>query len=742
MKSAILYSCFVFIFGASVHAQQLKGKVVDNTGQPIEGTYIYNLQTKSHTHANANGDFEILDSKVGDSLRAGCMGFRTKTVLIEFVTPKAPFKIVLENKIFELEELVISEQINPLKSLAQMDLKTAPVNSSQDLLRKVPGLFIGQHAGGGKAEQLFLRGFDVDHGTDVSISVDGMPVNMVSHAHGQGYSDLHFLIPETIKEIDFGKGPYYGETGDFNTAGYVKFKTKEALENNSVSMSVGQFNSIRTLGLFNLSEKNSKDNAYMAVEYIETDGPTVSPQNFNRMNLFGKYTTFLKENSKLSLNVSHFTSRWDASGQIPQRAVDNGSISRFGSIDDAEGGNTQRTNINIENSVYLDNNAVLKTNAYYIKNNFELYSNFTFFLEDPINGDQIKQKEDRSIYGVNTQLSQNTDFLGVKTQVTSGAGIRHDVANDTELSHTANRKTTLNTLKLGDINQTNIYAFTNTEFIFGKLKVAPSLRVDYFNFMYNDKLATKYQTQAVGKGIVSPKLNFVYTQNQNLQWYVKSGIGFHSNDTRVVVNNPTENVLPKAYGADFGTIWKPFSKLVIKSAVWYLFLEQEFVYVGDAAVVEPSGKTQRYGLDLGLRYQLIKGLYFDSDATFTSARSIEDPSGQNYIPLAPLVTVAGGLSFSLNKWSGGIRYRYLGNRPANEDYSLTAKGYFVSDANINYTLKKWTVGIAVENIFNTQWNETQFATETRLKNESSPVEEIHFTPGTPFFFKGTITHSF
>src|SRR5690606_4907197 len=218
----------------------------------------------------------------------------------------------------------------------------------------------------------------------------------------------------------------------------------------------------------------------------------------------------------------------------------------------------------------------------------------------------------------------------------------------------------------------------------------------------------------------------------------------HSNDTRVVVAQKGKEVLPKAYGVDFGPIWKPIPKLAVNATAWYLFLEQEFVYVGDAGVVEPSGKTERYGVDFGLRYQLTDYLYFNTDATLTKARSTEDPEGENYIPLAPKLTFVGGLSLNeFNGFTGGIHYRYVGDRPANEDNSVVAEGYFVTDFNLNYKINKnITLGVAIENVFDTEWNETQFLTETRLQNELNPVEEIHFTPGTPFTAKGSITYNF
>jgi hypothetical protein len=296
---------------------------------------------------------------------------------------------------------------------------------------------------------------------------------------------------------------------------------------------------------------------------------------------------------------------------------------------------------------------------------------------------------------------------------------------------------------LGDIDQTNIDAFVNAEFEFGKLKVAPALRLDYFKFLYNDALQTNYETQSETKTLLSPKLNFYYAAQPNLQLYLKSGLSFHSNDTRVVVANGGEDILPRSYGTDLGTVWKPFPNLVVNSALWYLYLEQEFVYVGDAGIVEPSGKTRRYGVDLGLRYQLSDWLFLDTDATYTNARSIDDPEGENFIPLAPDFTLTSGLSVTdFNGFSGGLRVRYLDDRPANEDNSIVAEGYFVTDFNINYQINKVNLGITVENLFDVDWNETQFATESRLQNEAQSVEEIHFTPGTPFFLKGTVTYSF
>lgn len=279
------------------------------------------------------------------------------------------------------------------------------------------------------------------------------------------------------------------------------------------------------------------------------------------------------------------------------------------------------------------------------------------------------------------------------------------------------------------------------QFSFGKWLIDAGLRYDYLHFDYLDKLNAT-QLPAQGKSTVSPKLNVQYTFNSKVQVYVKGGKGFHSNDTRVVVENKGQEILPAALGADFGLILKPTKNLLINIAAWYLWLNQEFVYVGDAGVIEPSGKTKREGIDIIARYQFDNHLFANVNVNITKPRSIATAKGEDYIPIAPTATSTGGL-FYKNKlgFNGGLSYRYIANRAANEDYSITAKGYFLLDAGINYTKPKYEIGLAIENIFNVKWNEAQFATKSRLKNEpsGSSITELNFTPGTPLFLRAKLT---
>jgi len=722
----LLFVLGIFILSFSANAQSVNGVITDANGKALDDVLIRNLISKTHAHSDINGKFTIEKTNLQDSLQVSKQGFITQNIKVE---NNEVLNISLEEKPFLLEEVKITNNLKYLNTISKIDLEIQPISNSQDLMRKVPGLFIGQHAGGGKAEQIFLRGFDCDHGTDISVSVDGMPVNMVSHAHGQGYADLHFVIPETVDNIDFDKGAYFADKGDFTTAGYIAFNTKKALKDSSVSFELGQFDTYRTVALFNLLNTENQS-AYFAGEYMMTDGYFDAPQNFNRINLFGKYSAKLNNGDNIAVSLSHFTSQWDASGQIPDRAVNSGMISHFGAIDSNEGGNTGRTNINLQYDSKIDDYSQIKNTAYLSKYDFELFSNFTFFLNDPVNGDQIRQRDNRTIVGFQSEYDRKiNDYWSFKL----GSGLRNDNNKDLELSHTVNRKTVLEYLSLGDVNQTNLFSYASADFTTGKWLMNAGLRLDYFKFGYEDQLAPTYSNQTQTKAIISPKLNFLYTQDNTLQYFLKLGKGFHSNDARVVVAQKGEKILPETYGADLGINWKPFPRMIVNSALWYLYLAQEFVYVGDEAVVEPSGKTERKGFDLGLRYQFTNWLFWNADYTYTHARSIDEPKGQDYLPLAPVHTLTSGLSVKdLKGFSGSLRTRFLGDRPANEDNSVVAKGYCITDFSVNYQIKKVSVGINIDNIFDTKWKETQFLTETRLANETEPVDEIHFTAGTPF----------
>lgn len=727
----------MFFLALSAISQRLvQGKVIDaQSRQPLEAANI-EQDEKSEANTDQYGNFSLKISDPNAVLKVSYIGYTPVTINISRQTDVL---IEMEPAAVQMKDVVVlhSNAFSKFSTLARIDLDLKPVRNTQELLRLVPGLFIAQHAGGGKAEQIFLRGFDNDHGTDIQVSVDGLPVNMVSHAHGQGYADSHFIIPETINNIDFGAGPYYTQHGNFNTSGYVSFSTFNNIRTSMVQVEAGRFNTFRTLAMIDLLKKNKdKQSAYIAGDFYYTDGATKNPQNFNRFNLFGKYNVALSDRTQMIASLSGFKSKWDASGQIPERAVEDGTIGRFGSIDPSEGGNTERYNANFILAHHFRSGSSWENQAYFVRNIFSLFSNFTFFLKDSINGDEINHKENRYLYGFLSKLTTKKPLGNATLTSIYGVGIRYD-ATTNELSHHIQRRF-LNYITLGDIKEVNTFGYVQEQIAAGKWFIDAGMRFDYLHFSYLQRINLPQQP-AQGKFVVSPKFNIQYTASLKLQIYTKLGKGFHSNDARVVVANAGKEILPAAYGADVGVILKPSNKFFVNIAAWYLYLQQEFVYVGDEAVVEPSGKSRRQGIDVIARYQISSNLFANLNLNLTKPRAIDEPKGQNYIPLAPTFTSTGGLFYKPKQgWNGSLSYRGIKSRPANEDGSITAKGYFVVDAAVNYLKQKYEAGVAIENLLNTEWNEAQFATESRLRNEPAPVNELHFTPGNPFFIRAKL----
>ena len=735
-----LFVCSLCIFSTFISSKTyaqiyIQGKIIDIISrQTLAGALVnYSNSNSSHSISDRYGNFSISVKSKTDLLSVSLIGYETQ--LISLLTDKE-LKIELKASIVNLKDVLLEPgNISNFSTISKIDLDLKPVRNTQELMRLVPGLFIAQHAGGGKAEQIFLRGFDCDHGTDIEVSMDGMPVNMVSHAHGQGYADAHFIIPETINKVDFGTGPYYTPHGNLNTAGYVSFQSYNNIPKSIVQLEGGRFNTLRALAIIDILKKNKdKQSAYIASEFNSTNGPTINKQNFTRFNIFGKYNLSISENTQLTVSVSSFQSKWDASGQVPSRAVISGLINRFGSIDPSEGGNTERHNANIILSHRFNNGTNWENQIYYSRYKFNLYSNFTFFVNDPINGDEINQSESRDLVGYSSKID-NKYLLGKwSMQSFLSTGLRYDATEDSKLANVVNRNF-LKYVKLGNIKEANLYAYAHQQASINNWVFDAGIRIDYLHFNYFNKL-NALQKNAQGKAIVSPKLNIQYTINSMAQIFVKAGKGFHSNDTRVVVANDGYEILPAAYGTDIGIVLKPIKNLFLSIAVWNLYLDQEFVYVGDDGNIEPSGKTIREGIDLLSRYQFGKKIFANVNINFTKPRVNGGVKGQDYIPLAPIATSTGGV-FYKNKtgFNGSITYRYISARPANEDNSIVAKGYSLLDAAINYTKPAYEIGLAFENMFNIKWNEAQFATTSRLMNEPAPVSELNFTPGTPFFIR-------
>ena len=740
-----------------VHGQStatLRGTVADSlSGRPVAGVSVSLEGQLSGTATDALGNFRLGGLAAGSYiLRVGTLGYRAQAIPLTLAAGETRrLEVPLSVAMLQLSEVTISQPLDHNQSLAaisHIDQALRPLNSAQDLLGLVPGLFIAQHAGGGKAEQIFLRGFDSDHGTDFNVSIDGLPVNMVSHAHGQGYADFHFVIPETVEQMKVYKGPYTARFGDFATSGAGEFITKTRLDRSQVKVELGAFDTRRALVMLDLLGNGrhllSKraESAYVASEYYFTNSYFDAKQHFKRFNGLAKYTGELSDKTSLTLLGSHFTSNWDASGQVPDRGIREGLISRYGSIDDSEGGRTKRTNASAILTTMLPHDAVLRQQIYYSKYDFSLFSNFTFYLQDPVNGDGINQTDDRHLLGYTATYDQDAQLGSHNLHTTLGVGTRNDFST-LGLRHSAKREI-LDTTTTGRLYERNFNAYLDeTLALTDRLTVNAAVRADVFTFDFRGLLADTAKVLQPLRGrvthaLVSPKLNLYYQLSSAVQLFARSGFGFHSNDARAVVRDANARVLPRALGYEVGSTCKPVPSMVVNVALWALHLQDELVYIGDDGQTESTGPTQRYGLDLAARYQLTPRLFLDLDVNYNHGRQIDAPEGANYIPLAPSFTSIGGLTYKQpNGLSASLRYRSIDSRPANDDGSIKARGYFLLDGVVSYTRKRFQVGATAENLLNVEWNQAQFATETRLRTENSgtSVDELHFTPGTPFYAK-------
>lgn len=617
------------------------------------------------------------------------------------------------------------------REFRSQDMALMPHTSSQDLLRIVPGLVLAQHAGGGKAEQIFLRGFDCDHGTDINISVDGAPVNMVSHGHGQGYADMHFLIPETVENISVVKGPYFASYGDQATAGAVVFHTADTLKNNLLKVEGGMFNTWRAVALAGSSLSNSAQatKVYAGAELFGSRGYFDAPQDFRRMNLLAKSYSQLSAQTSLTTSLMYFSSDWNASGQIPDRAVAEGLISRFGSIDPNEGGTTGRTTLQL--ALQSKGESPFSLKASYSSYRFHLFSNFTFFALDSVRGDMIEQNDLRSIYALTAKKDWLTLWGETVLQTEVGVNLRYDDIR-VGLFHDSAR-VRLATVQDAIVQQGNAGIYVEESLVTGNLTMMLGARGDFFGFDVQSLRGE--QTDPQGKRqsfLISPKANLMYALNQHATVFLNSGFGFHSNDARVVVSQPGENTLPRAFGSEIGGRWSR-DGFAVSAALWMLDLQSELVWVGDEGTTEESGRTRRIGLDLEARYSATSWLTLGADATLSRGHYRDVPEGENFIALAPNLTLTSYAVVRSDDFSAALRLRHIGERPGNESYSLRASGYTLLDLNASLALtSKLQCTIECQNLLNSAWREAQFDTQSRLRNEAAPISEIHYTSGTPF----------
>ncbi|MGD8609072.1 MAG: TonB-dependent receptor [Myxococcales bacterium] len=658
--------------------------------------------------------------------------------------------------------------------LTGQEIRLRPYISTGDLLNAAPGFYAIQHAGGGKANQYFLRGFDGDHGTDIAFFVDGVPVNWVSHGHGQGYADLHFIIPELVQRMEVRKGPYYGEYGDFATAGTVNLVLESQKPTSSLSLGGGTYRTFRGLGI--VSPELDAVKPLIAVEVFGTDGPFENPENLLRANVFARTTFDLRGDSKLALTGTAYVNRWNASGQIPLREVEVGNLDRFGSIDPNEGGQSQRY------SLYLNLDSPAKPGAqgarsiggegldlvaWIIHSRFALYSNFTFFANDPVNGDMIRQGDERTATGLRVKYGFTHRFDRVTLKSRMGANFRFDAVDNTLQDAPAREITT--TRVDAQIGEGNIGVFGEEELGWKWLRLLGGLRFDYFLFDVTDRLEDRNtlgtkSSGETGQSILLPKATLIVQPVEPLELFVNFGRGFHSNDARgVVLGVDPVTPLAAALGWEVGARVLAWNRLQLSTVFFWLDLNSEVVWVGDEGTTEPSGKTRRMGVETQFRLELLPWLLADLDVTWVRAEFVNNPGNANAIALAPELLVSGGLTAldSRTGLSGRLGVFYIADRPATEDRFLTAEGFVRVDASFGWENRRFRLQLQVLNLLNTAWRQAQFATTGRLPGEDSPAdcssgtrpvvnpdgsfvgcEDIHFTPGWPIHVQALATVKF
>jgi outer membrane receptor protein involved in Fe transport len=598
------------------------------------------------------------------------------------------------------------------------------LESPADILRGVPGLVIAQHAGGGKSDQYLIRGFDADHGTDILLSVDGVPVNMVSHAHGQGYADLHFVIPETIERVDVHKGPYYAEFGNLATAGTVQLATRARFERPFVRLQAGSFGTGRAV--FGVSPREAQ--AWAAGEVHVTDGPYRHPQDFTRVNVAAKWRARLSDGHTVTTTASGYRGEWNASGQIPSRLVDSGALDRFDSVDPSEGGRTAR----LQASALYEGRlgaTQFSARAYAVDYSLDLFSNFTFFARDAEQGDGILQRDRRVVLGGRAAAIRPHRLGRFPAIATAGAELRRDRI-DVSLLYQRQRA------RLADVADSAVHerdlGLYAQEELFVSSRVRAILGIRHDRFAFDVRARGTGPEGTLTPSVTGPKASVIVSPmpGGSLQLFANYGRGFHSNDARAAVSSPTAPVLPASSGYELGVRRALGTRAELSAAWWLLDLESEFTWVGDEGITEAGGSTRRRGVEVEGRMRLTSALWVEADVT--AARGSYRETGE-LIARAPRFTMNGGIVLTdWKEWSGQLRVRHVADHPAVEDGSVYADGSTVADAHLRRRLSaRWDALVSIENLLDARVREAQTFFPSRLAAEPAAVDDVHFTPGNP-----------
>jgi len=629
-------------------------------------------------------------------------------------------------------------------TVTQKQLEARTVYRSGELLEATPGLVVSQHSGEGKANQFYLRGFNLDHGTDLRTTVDGMLVNQRSHAHGQGWTDLNFLIPELATGLRYKKGSYDASEGDFASAGAVEVLYADRLERGIASIGLGQ-NGFRRVLLAD-SPVVGEGHLLYALEGMHNDGPFVNPDDYRRFNGVLRYSRGDRANG-WNATLMAYDAKWNATDQIPKRAVDAGQLGRFDTIDPSDGGRAQRHSLSGEWRRTGEASST-RLNAYVVASRLDLYSNFTYFLDDEVNGDQFAQPDRRVTTGVNASHTLATPLLGRAAETTFGAQFQNDNIHN-GLLRTLRRETLATTRRDHVVESSlGLYAQTLVPWTPSFRSVA-GVRIDHYRFdVQSDNPANSGKASDT---LASPKLSLIFGPFDGTEFYVNAGTGFHSNDARGTTisvdpasGDPVDKVTPlvRSKGYELGARTSLLSGLQTSLSLYRLDIDSELLFIGDAGGTEATRPSRRTGFELANYYRLNDWLTVDADIAFARARFKDAaPEGQR-IPGAVEGVASLAIAIdNLGPWFGALQARWFGPRPLLEDNSVRSKGTATLNGRVGYKLTRdLSVELEGYNLANRKASAIDYYYESRLASEPSGVAtpDIHFHPIESRSFRVTL----
>ena len=635
-------------------------------------------------------------------------------------------------------------------------LKSRPALRPGEVLEFVPGVIVTQHSGDGKANQYFLRGFNLDHGTDFATTVDGTPVNMPTHGHGQGYSDLNFLMPELVDRIEYRKGPYFAKGGDFSSAGSADIVYRTKLDQPFGDVSLGQRGFRR--GVLGASADIGGDLTVLgALELMRNDGPWTLKETLRKTNGVLGLSGGTKARG-FSVRAMGYDARWTSTDQVPQRLIDAGRFNgkpfgRFDAIDPTNGGDTQRSSLSAEWHDEDADGGRTKLAGYALRYRLNLVSNFTYGEElFSGGGDQFKQADDRRVYGASGSRTFNHQMCGLDARSEFGAQLRHDRIRVGLFDTVAGR--VVNTTREDQVQQTlaSVYGQSAVQFS-PALRGVFGLRGDRLSAKVN-ALSDAANSGSASKSLVSPKLSLVAgpfagagnTALAKTEFFFNAGRGFHSNDVRgtTITRDPKTGdavdqvpALVASTGYELGARTEALPGLQSSLALWALKFGSELVYVGDAGATKASAGSKRRGVEFNNRYTPLPWLLLDADFAWSHARFNTGERIPNAVDRVASVAVT---LRELGPWSASAQWRYLGPGALIEDNSVRS----LSSSTVNLRLSRklndvfgTTFGKTAEltldvfNVANRKVNDIQYFYESQLPGESAPVADRHVHPAEP-----------